>query len=73
MRTTHELGLKITAAQREYYRYTGSSADAERRGAGFSHPERTWTGNNVATICASIQVQDRSDSGVRLPHCTPTP
>lgn len=42
MRTTRELGLKITAAQREYFRYTGSSAEAEHRGAGCSHPERTW-------------------------------
>lgn len=28
------VGLKISSAQREYYRYTGISADIERRGAG---------------------------------------
>ena len=27
-------GMKITAAQREYYRYTGVSEDVERRGRG---------------------------------------
>jgi len=42
MRTTRELGLKITAAQREYYRYTGTSAEIERRGAGSSRPELAW-------------------------------
>lgn len=43
MRTTCELGLKITAAQREYYRYTGPSAEAERRGVGYSPPELAWS------------------------------
>ena len=33
MRSTSEIGLKITAATREYYRYTGISAELERRGA----------------------------------------
>jgi len=42
MRTTRELGLKITAAQREYYRYTGPFAEIERRGAGSSRPELAW-------------------------------
>lgn len=39
MRSTAQIGLKITAATREYYRYTGPSADLERRGAGSSRPE----------------------------------
>ena len=42
MRTTSEIGLKITAAQREYFRYTGVSAEIERRGAGCSRPEQAW-------------------------------
>jgi len=42
MRTTQDLGLKITPAQREYYRYSGPSADVERRGAGSSRPEQAW-------------------------------
>ncbi len=42
MRTTRDLGLKITPAQREYYRYAGPSADVERRGAGSSRPEQAW-------------------------------
>jgi len=29
-----KFGMKITAAQREYYRYTGVSADVERSGRG---------------------------------------
>ena len=29
-----EFGVKITSAQREYYRYTGVSADIERQGTG---------------------------------------
>lgn len=31
-------GLKITPALREYYRYTGISAEVERHG----HPENEW-------------------------------
>ncbi len=42
MRKTSEIGLKITAAQREYYRYTGVSAEIERSGAGCSRPEQAW-------------------------------
>ena len=42
MKTVGEIGLKITAAQREYFRYTGVSADVERRGAGCSQPELAW-------------------------------
>jgi hypothetical protein len=29
-----DFGVKITSAQREYYRYTGVSADIERHGTG---------------------------------------
>ena len=32
----------ITRRQREYYRYTGSSAELERRGAGSSRSELAW-------------------------------
>ena len=42
MRNIRELGLKNTAAKREYYRYTGPSAEIERRGAGSSRPELAW-------------------------------
>jgi hypothetical protein len=34
MKSPTEIGLKITAALREYYRYTGVSARLEQRGAG---------------------------------------
>jgi hypothetical protein len=42
MKSTGEIGLKIPSAQREYYRYTGVSAEFERRGAGSSRPELAW-------------------------------
>jgi hypothetical protein len=37
-----EIGLKITAAQREYFRYTGTSAELEQRGGGSSRADRAW-------------------------------
>jgi len=39
MKSTSETGLKITRAQREHFRYTGQSAEAERSGKGGSRPE----------------------------------
>ena len=42
MKTTAEIGMKITAAQREFYRYTGVSADIERRGLGAFRIENAW-------------------------------
>lgn len=39
MRSVQGIGLKITAAQREYFRYTDASAALERRGAGTSRPD----------------------------------
>jgi hypothetical protein len=42
MKTVGEIGLKISAAQREYFRYTGASAELERRGAGTSRPDLAW-------------------------------
>jgi hypothetical protein len=43
MKSASEIGLKITSALREYYRYTGRSADLERQGAGASRPELAWS------------------------------
>ena len=43
MRFAEGTGLKITAAQREYFRHTGSSAELERRGMGTSRPELAWS------------------------------
>jgi hypothetical protein len=42
MKSAGEIGLKITAAQREYFRYTSVSAEMERRGLGVSSPELAW-------------------------------
>lgn len=38
---TQRFGMKITAAQREYYRYLGVSADVERRGRGSNSQDFT--------------------------------
>lgn len=42
MKSTGEIGMKITTAQREYFRYTGVAAEVERRGMGTSRPELAW-------------------------------
>ncbi len=42
MKSIAELGLKITERQREYYRYTGVSAEMERKGVGSSRSELAW-------------------------------
>lgn len=42
MKSSNEIGLKITAATREFYRYTGISARVEQRGMGSSRPELAW-------------------------------
>jgi hypothetical protein len=46
MKSVGEIGLKITAAQREYFRYTGSSAELERRGVGTSRPNLAWASSS---------------------------
>jgi len=40
--------MKITAAQREFRRYTGISADVERRGLGASRIENAWSQRHPA-------------------------
>ena len=42
MKSTGEIGMKISATQREYYRYTGSSSELERKGAGSSRAALAW-------------------------------
>jgi hypothetical protein len=42
MKSAAEIGLKITAAHREYFRYTGASAELEQRGAGSSRTDLAW-------------------------------
>ncbi len=36
------MSFKITAGQREYFRYSGVSAEVELRGLGSSRPELAW-------------------------------
>jgi hypothetical protein len=42
MKSVGEIGLKISSALREYFRYTGASAELEQRGAGSSRPDLAW-------------------------------
>ncbi len=42
MKSTAELRIKIGAAQREFHRYTGVSAEYERRGFGSSRVDLCW-------------------------------
>jgi hypothetical protein len=42
MKTVGEIGMKITAGQGEYFRYTGVSAELEQQGKGSSRPESAW-------------------------------
>jgi hypothetical protein len=49
MKTTAEIGIKIGAGTRDFYRYTGRSAELERRGAGSSRPELAWVRRAVPT------------------------
>ena len=42
MKSTGQIGMKITSATREFHRYTGPSEDLERRGAGTSRQELAW-------------------------------
>jgi len=51
--------LKITAATREYYRYTGPSAELERRGAGTSRPELAWAERDLDQLAELTQTQER--------------
>jgi hypothetical protein len=63
MKSVREIGMKITAAQREYYRYTGVSAALERRGAGSSRPELAW----------SSECANRMRNRLPLPNPIPVP
>jgi len=47
MSSVGEIGLKITLAQREFYRYTGASAALEQRGAGASRHDLAWVRRQV--------------------------
>ncbi len=40
--------FKITFALREYYRYSGVSAELERKGYGSSRPELCWASRRKA-------------------------
>ena len=59
MRSIAQLGLKITAATREYYRYTGPSAELERRSAGTSRPELAWAERDLDQLAELTQTQER--------------
>ena len=66
MKSVGEIGLKITSAQREYYRYTGASAELERRGAGSSRPNLAWVRRSRQQI-----EEGRTELKANIGHDTP--
>jgi hypothetical protein len=58
MKSVGEISLKISSALREYYRYTGASAELEQRGAGSSRPGLAW-------VRRQKQDADRDNSKVK--------
>ncbi|MGA2168556.1 MAG: hypothetical protein ABSG62_10110 [Terracidiphilus sp.] len=65
MKSVGEIGLKITAAQREYFRYSGASAELERRGAGTSRPDLAWVRRSRqlrGEVCAEPEPSSGSES-----------
>jgi len=69
MKSIAEIGLKITARAREYSRYTGVSAELERRGAWCSQPDLAWAARSIQpreTVFAdSDQTAEESRSIIR--------
>jgi len=64
MKSVGETGLKITSAQREFFRYTESSAEMERRGAGSSRPEVAWLHRSrqlAREVCAQPKGRGEDD------------
>ena len=59
MKSISEFGLKITSATREYYRYTGESAEVEKRGAGCSPPALSWVQRTVCPAALADQLDTR--------------
>jgi len=64
MKTIKEIGMKIAAAQREYFRYTGVSAELERQGAGSSRPELAWAARQKKTPTAQNPVKSDQEPAV---------
>jgi hypothetical protein len=60
MKSVGEIGMKITAAQREFYRYTGPAAELERRGAGSSRPDLAWVRRSTKQTEAPSKPDDQS-------------
>jgi len=60
MRSVGEIGLKISAALRENYRYSGVSAEVERRGAGSSRPELSWVKRQKAEEQSQVGTEKKS-------------
>jgi hypothetical protein len=62
MKSVGEIGLKITAAQREYFRYTGASAELERRGVGTSQPDLAWV-RRLTQLAQKICTESKPGAG----------
>jgi hypothetical protein len=51
------IGMKISAARREYFRYTGVSAELECQGAGSPRPELAWAARQKKPSAAKNAVK----------------
>ncbi len=61
MKYVGEIGLKITSALREYFRYTSASAELERRGSGSLRPDLAWVRCQKQEACRdSCKDKDQS-------------
>jgi hypothetical protein len=67
MKSAAEIGMKITAAQREYFRYTGVSSEMERRGLGVSRPGLAWTRRVRQQEAERVDAAPNKDDARRKP------
>jgi antitoxin (DNA-binding transcriptional repressor) of toxin-antitoxin stability system len=63
MKSTADIGMKITSRMREYYRYTGVSAELEKRGSGCSRPELAWVHRHTEQL--DSETEERSPKAIR--------
>jgi len=55
------MSFKITAKQREYFRYSGASAEVERRGLGSSRPELAWANRHKQQESSNAAANSQND------------
>jgi hypothetical protein len=61
MKTAKEIGMKIAAAQREYFRYTGVSAELDCQGAGSFRPGLAWAARQKKVAAGQNRVKSSQE------------